>query len=355
MATAQDQIQQQKNILYQRLQSIDNDLSGASRAITEAESKVASVDAAMGALPSRLSSIRARGYAAMGHLDKTIELLTKKWADASPLVKQSLANSLQPISPQINNLRSEMSRAKSEIDMSMLSAAQSSLNRLAGDASSIKSRAVSEAARVTAPVGEVMSSLAAVDRDLKIGETTLALFGQAAFPLKQQEFPVLAIEGKNLGQEKTDGTLYFTNQRFVFEGKKEVVLEKKLFIVTKKRVDRVIMAEQPIGALSEISKGRVGLIAGIGVYVKYKPETGLPEAVYDVKGWEADVITRFFSYIIGGEADKDIAATRGLAPSQMPTIKVTRCPYCGAPQGGEIYRGQTTVKCEYCGSQIALT
>jgi len=355
MSAMQNQMQQQKNSLYQRLQSVDSDLSAASRAITEAESKVASVDAAMGALPSRLSSIRGRGYAAMGHLDKTIELLTKKWADAAPLVKQSLANSLQPIIPQINNLRADMSGAKTEIEMSMFGPAQSHISRLAMDASSIKSRATSEASRVTAPVAEVISSLGAVDRDLKIGETTLGLFSQAGFPMKQEESPVLAIEGKNLGQEKVNGTLYFTNQRFVFEGKKEVVLEKKLFIVTKKRVDKVVMVEQPIGALSEISKGRVGLIAGLGVYVKFRPEIGLQDAVYDVKGWEADVITRFYSYIIGGEADRDIMATKGVTPSQAPAIKLTRCPYCGAPQSGEIYKGQTTIKCEYCGSQVALT
>jgi len=350
-----DQIQNEKNNLYNRLRSIENDLSEASRAITDAESKVASVDAAMGALPSRLSSIRGRGYAAMGHLDKTIELLTKKWADASPMVKQSLANSLQPITPQINNLRSDASRLRNEIDMSQISTAQSHASRLAIDASTIKSRTVSEASRVTAPVAEVMSSLGAVDRDLKIGETTLGLFSQAGFPMKQEESPVLAIGGKNMGPEKVEGTLYFTNQRFVFEGKKEVVLEKKLFIVTKKRIDKVVMVEQPIGALSEILKGRVGLIAGIGVYVKFRPETGLPDAVYDVKGWEADVITRFYTYIIGGEADRDIATTKGLSPSQAPTIKVTRCPYCGAPQSQEIYKGQTTIKCEYCGSQIPLT
>ena len=350
-----DQIQNEKNALYDRLRSIENDLSEASRAVTDAESKVASVDAAMGALPSRLSSIRGRGYAAMGHLDKTIELLTKKWAEVGPLVKQSLANNLQTISPQIRTLQSDASRLRGEIDMSQIASAQSHASRLAIDASTIKSRTVSEASRVTAPIAEVMSSLSAVDRDLKVGETTVALFAQAAFPIKQEESPVLAIAGKNMGQEKVDGTLYFTNQRFVFEGKKEVVLEKKLFIVTKKRIDKVVMVEQPIGALSEISKGRVGLIAGIGIYIKFRPEIGLPDVVYDVKGWEADVITRFFSYITGGEADRDIAATKGLAPSQAPAIKLTRCPYCGAPQSGEIYKGQTTIKCEYCGSQIALT
>ena len=115
------------------------------------------------------------------------------------------------------------------------------------------------------------------------------------------------------------------------------------------------MTEQPIGAVAEISKGRVGFIAGIGVYVKFRPETGLTEGVYDVKGWEADIITRFYGYIIGGEADRDITTAKGGPPKEGVTIKLTRCPYCGAPQSGEIYKGQTAIKCEYCGSQVALT
>ncbi|MGQ9680387.1 MAG: hypothetical protein ACUVV4_06430 [Candidatus Bathyarchaeia archaeon] len=61
--------------------------------------------------------------------------------------------------------------------------------------------------------------------------------------------------------------------------------------------------EQPIGTLQEISKERMGLIVWTGIYIRFKPERGLAETPFDVKGWEADIITRFFSYIIGGEAD----------------------------------------------------
>ena len=308
----------------------------------------------MGSLPSRLAGVRGRGYAALSHLDKTIELLTKKWAEISPMVKQSMVSNLQPLGSQVSILQSDARTLRAEIDQGNLGAAQSLASRIAIDASSIKSRTVSEAARVTAPVDELTSGLGAVERDLKVAETTVALFSQAAFPMKQEESPVLAIEGKLMAGEKCDGTLYFTNQRFLFEGKKAVVLEKKLFIVTKKRIDRTVMIERPIGALQDISKGRVGLIAWTGVYVRFRPEVGVPETPFDVKGWEADVITRFFKYITGGEADRDIATVRGVSVTEPPAIRMVRCLYCGAPHSGEIYRGQTTVKCEYCESQLAV-
>jgi DNA-directed RNA polymerase subunit RPC12/RpoP len=218
----------------------------------------------------------------------------------------------------------------------------------------MRSRTTEEAARTTAPVKELAAGIAAVDRDLKIAETTVGLFSQAAFPMKQGESPVLAIEGKLMEGEKCHGTLYFTNQRFLFEGQKEVVLEKKLFIVTKKRIDRSVMFEQPVGAVQDITKGRVGLLAGAGVYVTFRSEVGLPVTPFDVRGWEADVITRFYKYITGGEAERDIAGAHGGAPPSAPTIRLVRCPACGAPHSGEIYQGQTSVKCEYCGSAVAV-
>ena len=345
----------EKDALYGRLRSIESELSDASRTISSSESEVNSLDGTIGSLSSRLASVRGHGYSALGHLDKTVDLLSKKWAEVGPSVRQSLASNLQPLGSQIRGLQAESQTLRMYIDSNNFGAAQSLAGRLAADASSVKSRVGEEAMRTTAPIRELASGLGAVDRDLKIAETTMTLFGQAAFPMKQAETPVLAIEAKMMEGEKPHGTLYFTNQRFVFEGQKEVVLEKKFLIVTKKRIDRVVMIEHPVGAVQDISKGRVGLIAGTGVYVQFKPEIGKAVTPFDVRGWEADVITRFFKYITGGEAERDIAAVRGVTAPAAPTIRLVRCSACGAPHSGEIYQGQTSVKCEYCGTAVAIS
>ena len=348
------QVDSQKQALYSRLQSIESDLSSASGAISDAQSKLAYVEGAMGSLPSRLAIVRGRGYAAMGHLEKSIDLLTKKWMDVSPIVKQAFLASVEPLTGQVNGLQGEARGLRSQIDIGNIASSQSLANRLSMDASSIRTRATVEASKVTAPLNELTASITAVDRDLKVAEKTVELFALANFPLKQEESPVLAIEGKIMKGDKNDGTLYFTNQRFIFEAKKEVVLEKKLFIVTKKRTERVVQIDQPIGALQEISKGRVGLIAWTGIYIRFKPERQLEEAPFDVKGWEADVIGRFFGYVMGGEADRDIASIRGIPVKAAPTIQLVRCSRCSAPYTREVYKGQTSVQCEYCGTQIVV-
>jgi len=347
------QVDREREALFSRVRSIESELSSASGAINDVESKLAYVEGAMGTLPSRLATVRGRGYAAMGHLEKSIDLLTRKWTESAPLLKQAFLNNVQPFTSQIRALEAETQRLRAEINMGNFASANSFASRLSMDSSSLRTRVASEASRVSAPVNELVESINAIDRDLKVAEKTVELFAQAIFPFKQEESPVLAIEGKIMTGDKNEGTLYFTNQRFVFEGKKEVVLEKKFFIVTKKRVDRIVQMEQPIGALQEIIKGRVGLIAWTGIYIRFKPERQLQETPFDVKGWEADVITRFFSYIIGGEADRDIATIRGVTVKEAPVIQIVRCPNCGAPYTKEVYKGQTAVQCEYCRTSIA--
>lgn len=345
----------EKDRLYGRLRSIESELSEASRAISSAESGVNSLDSSIGGLSARLSAVRGKGYSALAHLDKTVDILSKKWAEVGPSVKRSVADGLGPLGGEIRTLQSQTQSLRAEIDGNNFPAAEQLANRLSTDASAVHSRVNQQVAQTTAPIKDLTNGLGSVERDLTIAETTVALFGQAAFPMQQQEFPVLAIEGKLMEGEKPHGTLFFTNHRFVFEGQKEVVLEKHLFIATKKRVDRVVMLEKPVGAVHDITKGRVGLIAGTGVYVQFKPEVGLPVTPFDVKGWEADVITRFYKYITGGEADRDIGTVRGVPPSATPTVLLVRCKACGAPHSGEIYRGQTSVNCEYCGTTVAIS
>jgi DNA-directed RNA polymerase subunit RPC12/RpoP len=348
------QFDHERDFLYSRVRTIESDLSGASSTVDNVRSKLASIDAALASLPSRLMTVRSRGYAALAYLEKSVEKLCTRWAETAPRLKQAYAETLEPLAARARMLEADVRRLRLEIDAGNLFLAQSRAGTLSIEASTVRAQAVSEAARISGSLNEFASSIDALDRDLKMAEKTLALFAQASFQLSQQESPVLAIEGKMLSGEKLEGTLYFTNQRFIFEGLKEVVLEKRLFIATKKKTERTVVIQQPIGALAEVTKGRVGLVAWTGVYLRFKPELQLGEVPFDVKDWEADVITRFFKYIIGGEADSDIAAVKGTTVAKEPTAKVLRCPNCSAPYTDEILKGQTTVQCKYCGATILL-
>jgi DNA-directed RNA polymerase subunit RPC12/RpoP len=345
----------EKQNLRSRLRSIEGELSSTSGIISSVESDLNYVEGAMASLPARLSKVRSQGYECMSYLEKSQDLLTTKWAESGPLIKQGFLDSVQPLRSEVNRLRSEINRLTTETEHGSLGWVRSSASSLSLEVSSLKGRTASETSKFSISLNEFKSSVSALDRDLRIAETTMGWVSQASFPWKEGESPVLALKAKIMMGDKNEGTLFLTNQRFIFEGTKEVVLKRVLFIATKKKTVRTVLVDQPIGIIQEISKGRVGLLAWAGVYVRFKPASGLEEMPFDVKGEEVDMTTKFFNYIISGEADVDIATVRGEAPKiAPPTVKVLRCPTCGAPYTREVYRGQTSVQCEYCGSVIPV-
>lgn len=119
------QIDREKEVLYSRARSIEFDLSSASGTINDVESKLAYVEGAIGSLPSRLATVRGRGYAAMGHLEKSINLLTKKWTESAPLLKQTFISNVQPLNGQIRALEAETQRLRAEINAGNIASADS--------------------------------------------------------------------------------------------------------------------------------------------------------------------------------------------------------------------------------------
>lgn len=66
---------QDEEALNARLRAIEAELSSALAAIKDVENKFARIDDAIVSFSSRLATVRGRGYAAMGHLEKSVDLL----------------------------------------------------------------------------------------------------------------------------------------------------------------------------------------------------------------------------------------------------------------------------------------
>ncbi|MCJ7760032.1 hypothetical protein MUP59_02680, partial [Candidatus Bathyarchaeota archaeon] len=121
---------------------------------------------------------------------------------------------------------------------------------------------------------------------------------------------------------------------------------------TQKKKVRETMVDKPVGMVGEVTKGRVGILAGQGLYITFKPESGLQEMKLDTKGNDTDLFLRFHNFISSGQADQELASLEPeiKAEKTLPSI----CPRCGAPYTGEIFRGQTSIQCRYCGTTIPV-
>ena len=354
--TTRSALDREKEAMRSRLGAIELGLNNASIMISRVESNLNYVDGQIAILPARLSKLRSQGFECLSYLEKNQDLLVKKWAELGPPIKQDFLGNIQPLRDEVNRLRSEANRLRARSELGNLGQVSSSSSALSLMASTLRSRTASETSKIDSSFKEFKSNVSLIDEELKIAELSMRWFSQASFPLKGGESPILALKAKIMKGDKKDGTLYFTNHRFIFEGMKEIVLKRTLFFATKKKKIKTVLMDQPIGIIQEISEGRVGLLAWAGIYVRFKPNSGFEETPFDVKGEEIPIINRFFNYITSGEADADIAVFKGKTPTTSgPQVKILRCPTCSAPYTSEVYRGQTSVQCKYCGAVIAVT
>ena len=96
------------------------------------------------------------------------------------------------------------------------------------------------------------------------------------------------------------------------------------------------------------------MLKGSGVFVEFTPESGISEIKFDTKGHEADWMVQSYNDIVTGKVDEELANATPESTSDQETVQLVACPICGAPYTEEIYRGQTSVSCQYCGAVIAL-
>jgi hypothetical protein len=188
---------------------------------------------------------------------------------------------------------------------------------------------------------------------LRKAERTVALVSQASFPWEEGETPIFASKVKDLNND-LQGFITLTNRRFILEHEKEIILKKRLFIVTEKKTVREVAINKPIGMVTQLVHGKVGFFKGSGIFMTFTPESRLPEMKFDTTGEEAEWMTQSYTYIMSGGADDELATLTPQTPADQTGPQLLTCQMCGAPYTDQIYRGQTSVNCHYCGAVITL-
>jgi DNA-directed RNA polymerase subunit RPC12/RpoP len=92
-------------------------------------------------------------------------------------------------------------------------------------------------------------------------------------------------------------------------------------------------------------------LAGAGLYIEFKQ--GDPQLKLDTKNDEADRAVKFYGLITSGQIDEELSKLKLEAPKTVEK-RIISCPKCGAPYTDEIYRGQLTLQCKYCGTTITV-
>jgi len=342
----------EKERLLAEINSIESEVNSIEARLDEPFKTFSYIDSMSTSLPARLKAIRDRGYIFKAYLDKQVSEIFDKWNKVREDYKNRIDYMIRDYRFKIAGLKDRCRDIRRNIEDGYKPYTQLSLLR--NEAEGLKEIINRSVESILTGLKEIDRIVRNIDIEISVAERALNEISKASFKLYEDENIVECFDAKLLDKEKRKGIIYFTDRRFLFEGFKEIVLEKKFFIVTKKKIVRETLVNVPIGYIDNIASGKVGFWARKGIYVNFK-QGPYKQLVFDLKDHIIPRVIKTFNYIISGEIDRDKVAKTEKKPEEGEKIPIViKCPECGAPIKREIYRGEKTIKCEYCGAVIRL-
>jgi hypothetical protein len=331
---------EKKDDYSDKIASIKSQLNSLSIRTKNLPSRIDQFDLKVNNISNRIKNIRQNNYYSQTNLESEYENLSKNWNTVHSSVLNSNYNQVNTALRRQNDIENRLNLSKTPLEINQLEAQLSDFTHsIAMMENSLNNQ-----------LQEHQNRYNSINNDLLLIENTIAQLENSSIEWKNKEYPLLAIVAKDLTHDKK-GVLTLTNFRILFEEVKEVILRKSFFITTEKKTVKEVTLDQPIGAVNVIEKGRVGFFKGAGLFLRFKPQTGLEELKLDTSGNDDEKVIHFYNYIITGEAQKELIPMLDEASDSSVPVN---CPHCSAPYSEEILLGQTSIKCLYCGTVIKL-
>ena len=331
-----------------RMNSLSSAISSINQQALNSTHRIERFNDQIHSLSTRITKIRQGNYQVLTHLEQDQAALLEKWIEFSPEIRGISHQKSETVQSKTRSLQIMLARKRRRTDYNLgnLQDIELSLTELRLNLSELQSF-------VASSLNPLEKRYRQIDEKLRMAESTVTLVSQASFPWKKGETPITATKAKDLIND-LKGVITLTNHRFIFEHEKEIVLKKRFFIVTEKKIVREVTIHKPIGMVTQLTKGRVGLLKGAGLLVEFTSESGIPEMKFDTRSHEADWMVQSYSNIISGKVDEELAKSTPESTPEQEGHQLVACNICGAPYTEEIYRGQTSMNCKFCGAAIAL-
>lgn len=349
-ATASEELQAEVT----RFNALQNDLM-----LSSVKADVEDVDSAIAAFTANLENIRARGYVFKSFLEKKVEALAGQWQTLRPQVTQATDTHARQLQTDAN-------------------AVQAALNarRSAGMALSTLESKVSAALSTLRGMYDTLdNNVNQTQQQIDDVSWTLQQAEQASFGFLPTEAPVEAVPAnwKAPGdKDGVEGVLYLTDQRLLFEQKEEVATKKVLFIATEKQKVQGLSWQIPASHIDKAVGSKKGFMGkddfltvnctADGAFLDAQGNTAYTPGVggkmdameLHLKGETGEAWQGFIGRVKSKEIEKERTVPVDAAVVEAVANAPTKCTTCGATLSQTVLRGQTEIKCEFCGSVMRL-
>jgi len=337
-----------QDIFAKRINNISSEISSITRNAYNSIHRFERLNNNVNGLHTRISRVRQANYLAFNHLESDQAAILEMWNKFASDISTVIHQKNELIQLKTSNIHRNLTQLQRHAHKNLrdVQRIESSLIELRANTSELQNY-------TSTSLNPLETRYQKIDKILQMAEKTVALVSQGSFHWKEGETPIVAIKAKDLIKEM-EGVLTLTNHSFIFENEREIILKKRFFIVTEKKTVREVAVQKPIGMVTRITKGRVGLLKGSGLFVEFTPDSRLSEMKFDTKGQEADWVVQIYHDVVSGKVDEEIINTSPPSMHNKGGFQLVACPICTAPYTEEIYRGQTSVNCNYCGAVIKL-
>lgn len=324
--------------------------------LTGVYDEMGQVESLLLSLGSRLEALRGRGFVFRSFMENKIAVLGEKWA----VLCDEIDGEIEALS---DTLAGEADEAERLLRRAW-GGEPAAIRRATSAVASLGSKADASRRAIQSRYRDVAQTVRQSSGQLQEIEWALTEAEDASFDFLHAEFLVAACKAKMLDDPEEDkgpeGILFLTDERLIFEQKEKVAAKKVLFITTESEMVQELLFAEKIGHVREVSATdtRKRLRKKELLSLEFAPDASHRHATFrlldgaDNEGWSR-LVGRVRSgeidreRIAAAEAEKDEASD---ARAAAPTI----CPTCGASLDIEVVRGQRSITCDYCSTEIPL-
>ncbi len=329
------------------------DLQSEAR-LAQVADELENLDTALNQMTPRLKEIRELGYVFGHDLEDKVTAAKRQWpalrsGAKAQIAKQApeLQGALKPLEVKLANLK----RRQAQVPEA---------TRLVAD--TLPGVEYLEA-RVTAAQGAIRGTFDAFKREADALSSRLTDVKRIVEWTRDGKFTPLAGEGVYAavaakwdrdGKDDPKGRLFLTDQRVLFERREEIATKKFLFVATEKELVHELLLEVPVREVEGVVASDKGLLGHEDhIDIAFTHEAPIRAAHFHLDGQDNKLWVTLIERAKAGEFDKERAVKVDPAVDHSATAP-TKCPSCGANFTRPVMRGQTEIRCEFCGSVTRL-
>ncbi|NLD42768.1 MAG: hypothetical protein GX657_04650, partial [Chloroflexi bacterium] len=215
------------SLLESRLQRLQADAL-----FTRDRDRLADADGLLAALPARVAGLRSRRYVYHAGIEEQIKELAAQWPAARRLADGNLQIQAAALRAEVAQAAEAVGRL-SALKTRPLSTARPTIDRVETQVKAVESKVQAQQKSIAAAYEPLLDQAQAIERQVKQCERNLDWLDGATFHLSVGESLVDATEARQVtGDDETEGILFLTDQRLLFERREKEARKKILFITT---------------------------------------------------------------------------------------------------------------------------